>query len=287
MRHPKGPGSPFQLLFAMESAQEPSLPSSYRAIYPGDWQPPAVEGRPYVYTNFAQSRDGRISFNEPNMRDASHVTKAAPHDRWLMGLLRTRAHAIMVGDTTINLESGHLFSPDFICPFDGDALNDLRHSEGYSAQMLLVILSYKGEINFDEACFQRPDLHRIVIATTTEGAARIKDVRRPAAIDVLDLGERSADLHRLMQILYGDYGVRNLLCEGGARVFAGMLDAGLVDEEFVTWCPTFVGRNEEHPRPSYTEGVAWLPHTAPYSQPLTLHRADDYLYMRTRCRYQK
>src|SRR5690606_24087799 len=102
-----------------------------------------------------------------------------------------------------------------------------------------------------------------------------------------DLGKESADLHRLMSILCSDYGVHNLLCEGGARVFAGLLDAGLVDEEFVTWCPTFVGRSPQRFRPSYTEGVAWMPDTAPYSRPISLHKAGDYLFMHTRCEYQK
>jgi riboflavin biosynthesis pyrimidine reductase len=286
MTQPKGPGSPFQLLFAQDSAEDPSLPSAFREIYPGDWRRPEIEGRPYVYTNFAQSRDGRISFNEPGMRDASHVTKAFAHDRWLMGLLRVRAHAIMVGDTTINLESGHVFTPDFIYPPEGEAFNALRQAEGYNPLALIVILSYAGKINFDEACFQREDTH-IVIATTTQGAANIAGVRTAASLDILDLGQQAADLHRLMAILYSDYGVHNLLCEGGARVFAGMLDAGLIDEEFVTWCPTFVGRSDERFRPSYTEGVAWLPTTAPYSAPLSLHKAGDYLFLRTRCRYQR
>lgn len=283
---PKGPGTPFELLFADDAAEPPSLPESFRAIYPGDWRLPTPKGRPYVFSNFGQSRDGRISFNEPGQLDASFVTKADAHDRWLMGLLRARADAVIVGDNTVNLESGHAWTPDFICPDDGAALNDLRRHEGYASIPDVVILSYAGNVNFEEPCFKQPDL-RIVLATTSQGADAVSGVRVAAQMDVLDLGEKSADLHRLVAILYADYGVRHLLCEGGARVFAGFLDAGLIDEEFVTWCPTFVGRSPEKFRPSYTEGVAWLPETAPYSRPVSLHRAGDYLFMRTRCRYQK
>jgi hypothetical protein len=64
-----------------------------------------------------------------------------------------------------------------------------------------------------------------------------------------------------------------------------LLNLGLVDEEFVTWCPAFVGRSPERQRPSYTEGVAWLPDNAPYSKPLSLHRGGDCLFLRTRCHY--
>jgi riboflavin biosynthesis pyrimidine reductase len=286
MLTPNGPGSPFELLFADDAAEPASLPEAYRQIYPGDWRMPKIEGKPYTFSNFGQSRDGRISFNEPGSLDASFVTKADPHDRWLMGLLRARAHAVIVGDTTVNLESGHFWTPDFICPGDGDAFNDLRQREGYAPIPILVILSYAGNVNFAEICFKRRDL-QVVLATTSKGAAAVSDIQVAAHLDVLDLGDKAADLHRLMAILYSDYGVRHLLCEGGAHVFAGLLDAGLIDEEFVTWCPTFVGRSASRFRPSYTEGVAWMPDSAPYSKPVSLHRAGDYLFMRTRCLYRK
>ena len=102
---------------------------------------------------------------------------------------------------------------------------------------------------------------------------------------MLTLGEESVDLPRLVKLLHDDYSVRNLLCEGGSRVFAAMLDAKLIDEEFVTLCPTFIGRTPDRHRPSYTEGVAWTPKDAPYSKPLSLRRAGDMLYMRTQLHY--
>lgn len=286
MIQPVGLDTPFQLLFADQMGDMPSLPTAFRHLYPGDWQIEPPADRPYIYTNFAQSRDGRISFNEPQMVDASHVTKAFAHDRWLMGLLRVRAHAILVGDNTVRLEQGHIWTPEYIYPPEADAFNALRAAEGYAPIPMLVILSYTGQVDLSEARFQNPDLH-VVVATTQTGAANVVTDLCTARVDVQVLGEESADLNRLAQILFSDYGVHHLLCEGGARVFANLLDAGLVDEEFVTLCPTFVGRNPEHFRPSYTEGVAWMPETAPYSQPISLQRAGDYLFMRTRCRYLK
>ena len=285
MIQPQGPGSPFQLLFNDDVQAEPSLPEAYRQLYPGDWHPPVIAGRPYIYSNFAQSRDGRISFNEPGMEDASHVTKANPHDRWLMGLLRACADAVIVGDVTVNKETDHIWTAEFIYPPDAPALADLRRSEGYRPIPLLVILSFDGGLDFNMACFKRADMH-IVLATTTRGVANLQGVDCAATLEVHDLGEDAVDLQRLAQMLHSDYGIRHLLCEGGARVFAAMLDAGLIDEEFVTFCPTFVGRSPDHFRPSYTEGVAWLPDNAPHSQPLSMHRAGDLLFLRTRCRYK-
>ena len=287
MISPTGLDRPFDLLYT-EPVATPSLPADYRALYPGDWPMAAHPDRPYIFTNFAPSRDGRISFNEPNTLDASFVTKADPHDRWLMGLLRCRAHAVLVGDNTVRLELGHVWTPEFIYPPDAVAFADLRRAEGYSPIPKLVILSLTGELDFSEERFQNPGMH-VILATTTQGAQHAAAVdlagQCSATVDVLALGDESVDLHRLARLLYSDFGVRHLLCEGGARVFANLLDAGLVDEEFITLCPTFVGRSAEHFRPSYTEGVAWTPDNAPYSKPVSIHKAGDYIFLRTHCPY--
>jgi 5-amino-6-(5-phosphoribosylamino)uracil reductase len=246
---------------------------------------PEIKGRPYIYSNFAISRDARISFNEPGQEAAVHVTKANPHDRWLMGLLRMRADAVIVGDTTVNKETGHVWTAEFIYPPDAVAFSAQRCAEGRRPFPLLVILTLDGRLNFDATCFGSAN-QQIVIATTSHGVAKVRDVTCAASLDVYGLGEDAADLRRLVQILQHDYYVNSLLCEGGARVFAAMLDAHLVDEEFVTLCPTFVGSRSSHLRPSYTEGIAWMPDSAPYSRPVSLHRAGDYLFLRTRCAYQ-
>lgn len=283
-----GLDAPFGLLFGPDEAALPSLPEPFRAVYPGDWHTRQPGQRPYIYSNFAQSRDGRISFNEPGMQDASHVTKAFPHDRWLMGLLRCRADAILVGDRTVQLETGHVWTAEFIYPPAAPAFAALRRAEGYGPVPKLVILSFSGDLDFAEERFQNPALH-ILLATTTAGVARAQASglaqQCAAQVDMLGLGEDAVDLTALARLLRAEYSIRHLLCEGGANVFANLLDAGLIDEEFVTLCPTFVGRSPGQFRPSYTEGVAWLPETAPYSQPLALHRAGDYLFLRTRCRY--
>ncbi len=282
----QGPGVPFQLLFNGDIPSTPSLPTEFLQIYPGDWHLPTLADRPYTYSNFAQSRDGRISYNEPTAFSGGDVTDFNAHDRWLMGLLRARADAVMTGDATVNLETEHLWTAEFICPYDGAAFAELREAEGYAPVPILVIVSRDGKVNFDALCFRQSAL-QIVLATTQLGIDNVQDIHCAARLDVHELGKESVDLHRLSRILHSDYGVRNLLCEGGARTFAAMLDAGLIDEEFVTFCPNFVGRSEEKFRPSYTEGIAWAPGKAPYSQPLSLHRVGDFLYMRTLCQYKK
>lgn len=281
---PTGPGSPFTTLFDEQEAGPPSLPEPLRAIY-GDWQIPDVGARPYVYTNFATARDGRVSYNEPGISSGGDVTWFNAHDRWLMGLLRARADAVMSGDSTVKIEPDHHWTAEFICPTDADAFVELRQIEGRAPEPILCIVSLACDFGPGIACFQRPDLH-IVLATTAQGYARGKAISCAARMDVVELGEESVDLAKLSQLLYTDYGVRNLLCEGGPRLMGNMLAAGQVDEEFVTLCPSFIGEAPGKFRPSYIEGVAFLPTTTPYSRPLSLRRAGDFLFMQTRCRYQ-
>jgi riboflavin biosynthesis pyrimidine reductase len=214
------------------------------------------------------------------------VTGYDAHDAWLMGLLRARADAVLNGDATVELEPDQVWTAEAAFADDGPAFAHLRRQEGRRPLPLQVILTLEARLNFEAAVFTRPESH-VVLATTARGAANAQGRQCAAVVDVLDLGESAADLSRLAQILHGDYGVRHLLCEGGAHVLANMLQARLINEEFVTLSPCLIGRDADNFRPSYTEGVAWWPETAPYSKPISLHRAGDLLFLRTRCEYRE
>ena len=287
MQHPPiGPGESWQLLFNDLPTAAPVLPPEYLAFYPGDWQIPEINGRPYIYTDFAISRDGRITYKEEGYVGGADITQNNRADLWFMAFLRTRADAIMNGYGTVTLEIEQDWTAENLFPDEAASFKGLREHFGHTQPPILVILSHDGHINFDGVALQKANL-RVVLATSHEGAAYARDFTVNAKLDVHALGADGADLQRTVDMLYSDYGVRNLLSEGGSTVQAGLLQAGLIDEEFVTWCPAFVGRSEEKFRPSYTEGVAWHPTNAPYSKPISLHRNGDLLYMRTRCEYNR
>lgn len=285
MQHPpKGPGTSWQLLFNDLPEAPAQLPPEYLDLYPGDWQIPELEGRPYLYTDFAISRDGRITYQEEGYIGGADITRNDRADLWFMAFLRTRADAVMNGYGTVTLEIEQDWTAQNLFPDEAESFKALRRHFGHTKPPLLVILSHDGRINFDGAALQQPNLH-VVLATSNEGTAYARDFTVPATVDVHGLGDQGADLQRTVDMLYSDYGVRNLLSEGGSTVQAGLLAAGLVDEEFVTWCPSFVGRSDAKFRPSYTEGVAWHPTNAPTSKPISLHRNGDLLYLRTGCVY--
>ena len=78
----------------------------------------------------------------------------------------------------------------------------------------------------------------------------------------------SVNLPAMLAILRADYGVRRLVCEGGAQIFRALLAAGLIEELHVTLCPRVFG-GEKAPTLTGLPG-AFLP----ASIPLTLKKME-------------
>jgi riboflavin biosynthesis pyrimidine reductase len=282
-----GLSEPFTLLFEDDSRPSFSLPESLRTIYGGDWHIPEVSNRPYVYSNFVQSRDGRVSFSVPGQMGGGDVSGFNGHDQWLMGLLRARADAVVMGDTTLKIEPEHLWTCEYIYSTDPSLFLELRRLENRRDCPLQVFLSQGGELNTDANVFCQEHLH-IVIATTSRGSEVARDIRCKAKIEVLDLGKDKVDIGRLCSVLYTDYGIKTLLCEGGPRAYGSFIAAERIDEEFLTLAPTVIGNDpSKFSRPSLVEGVAFMPDTHPKSKPVSLRRARDHLFLRSSYDYPR
>jgi 5-amino-6-(5-phosphoribosylamino)uracil reductase len=275
--------SPFISLFDDDATRGLALAPEFQAVYGGDWRiPPPHTDRPYTFMNFATSRDGRVSFNLPGQSAGSDISDFNQHDQWLMGLLRARCDAVMMGDGTMRVVPDHLWTAEFIYPPDAAAFAALRQAEGRAPIPLQVFLTLNGDLPHESLVFDQSDFH-IILATTSQGAQTAQPFKdRAARVDILDLGDGVVDLSRLASILLHDYGVQSLLVEGGPRVYASLLAEGLVDDEFVTLCPIMVGMAAGAGRPSLIEGVAFTPENAPRSRLLSLRRKGNHLFLRSR-----
>jgi riboflavin biosynthesis pyrimidine reductase len=278
-----GPGSAFTILFDDHGeGHGRSLPPEAQAFY-GDWRLPQPAGRPFVYANFVISHDGRASFSLSGAVGGAAVSGHNRHDQWLMGVLRARADAVMVGANTLRLEPEHSWTAEAIYPAEAEAFAALRRDEGRAATPLHVFVSHDGDIAAGAAVFARPEI-QVVIATTTLGAKRALEAlaHRPQ-VEYLGFGDEAVDLHALLGILYARYGVRSVLCEGGPTLYGSLLAAGRVDEEFLTISPLIIGNNrDETMRPGLIEGVAFTPIEAPRARLASARRAGDYLFLRSR-----
>jgi riboflavin biosynthesis pyrimidine reductase len=114
---------------------------------------------------------------------------------------------------------------------------------------------------------------RIVVLAGREG--EVPPTRAQVIVEpVPGPDERTIDFLAGLELLRERYGVRTLLVEGGPTLLAAMLEAGVVDELFLTLAPVIVGG----PEPSLVEGPP-LP-GALRLRLLSLLAAEDYLFTR-------
>src|SRR4030088_1116920 len=162
---------PFDVLY---EAEVPSykLPADLHHVY----------GRlgfktPVVYSNFVSSLDGVVSLGtKPSA--GSIISGKYAADRFLMGLLRACADAVVIGAGTLRATPGHLWTPAHVYPGLATEFTGLRSSLGRSLEPVLVVLTASGKLDFKHPALEKG----AIIVTTGAGAKTIGD-RLPATCE--------------------------------------------------------------------------------------------------------
>jgi riboflavin-specific deaminase-like protein len=214
----------------------------------------APDGRPFLYLNFVVSADGRASLEG---RTAGLGSEA---DTRMLTELRAVAEAVLIGTGTIRAEGyGRLVR-------NADRVAR-RKAAGMNPTPVAVLISRSFDIPWGAKLFEAED-QPVIVYTGSSGeppelAAPVEVVR----LDDPDPLAVMADLRTR--------GVRSLLCEGGPTLTSALLDAGVVDELFLTISPQLTG---EPAAPRIVEG-----HALPDPVGLTIEwvlRHDEELYLR-------
>ena len=190
----------------------------------------APEDRPWVSGIMVSSLDGRAT------PEGTSRKLGGPQDLQMLLALRRRADALIVGPGTVAAEG---YGP-LPCP--------------------AVLVSRSFELPWEAGLFAAPG-QRVLVYTRAGGS--VPDL--PADVELVpedDLRAVLADLRAR--------GIERLLCEGGPTVNRALLDAGLLDELFLTLSPVVSGEGP----PIVADGP---------SAPLTLRSvatADGDLYLR-------
>lgn len=213
-----------------------------------------VGKRPFVTANFALTWDGRISTRRGTPSDFS-----SKRDKRRLVEIRAACDAVLVSAKTIAADNMTMGLPD-------PALRAARVARGQHAYPLRVLLTNSGRIDPALRLFAT-DFSPIAIFSTIRMPARIRTALAPKA-DVWLHESASVNLAAMLATLRADYGVKRLVCEGGAQIFRALLTAGLVDELHVTLCPRIFG-GEKAPTLTGLAG-AFLP----TSVPLTLKKME-------------
>jgi riboflavin biosynthesis pyrimidine reductase len=267
------------------SAQQPLLPAGLRSAYDGDlWLPPAAAAGTHVVANFASTLDGIASFKIPGKSGGGEISGFNEADRFIMGLLRSSADAVLFGSGSLREDPGHVRTAQFICPALAEALGSFRqdvlHKPIYP---LSVVLTGTGVIDLGEPTFHTPELPSLII-TTEAGLTRLqRDHGKGLAVTQIRTARESAkgvSPQEAVRILRGEFGIQQLLHEGGPTLFAQFLAAGLVDELFLTLAPQIAGRDPAQPRPGIADKYAFLPNQAPWFELMSVRMAQNHLYLR-------
>jgi len=190
----------------------------------------APEDRPWVSGIMVSSLDGRATLEGTSRK------LGGPQDLQMLLALRRRADALIVGPGTVAAEG---YGP-LPCP--------------------AVLVSRSFELPWEAGLFAAPG-QRVLLYTRADGS--VPDL--PADVEIVpqdDLRAVLADLRTR--------GIERLLCEGGPTINRALLDAGLLDELFLTLSPVVSGEGP----PIVADGP---------SAPLTLRSvatADGDLYLR-------
>ncbi len=160
----------------------------------------APADRPRVVLNMVASVDGRDSV------DGRSAPLSTPADRELFHGLRGSVDAVLAGTATLRAERYGRLVRD-------PARREARTRRGLAPDPLAVVLSRSGDV--------------------PEDLPLLADREQPAVV----LRGADAEPGTALAALRTEHGVRSLLCEGGAHLNAGLLDAGVVDELFLTLSP--------------------------------------------------
>ncbi len=186
-----------------------------------DFTAQAHADRPYTVTNFALTLDGRATIDGRSGPIGSDLDTAL-----LVGL-RLTADALMIGAGTMRAEG-------YGRPVADPAKRERRVAAGLTADPLMVIVGSL-DLPWEAPLFTEGE-GKVLLFTHDEGEPP------PTATEVeVQRHEGRVDLVEAMRHLREAHGVRALLSEGGPHLHAQLIEAGLVDELFITHAPKLAG----------------------------------------------
>jgi riboflavin-specific deaminase-like protein len=206
--------------------------------------------RPRVLINMAPSLDGKIA---PARKLAPFVMSRHPEDPRRMRALRSQADAVMIGATNLRADD-----PDLM------------------PSKLRIVVTGRGEgVEPTAKIFDRRSGGEAVVVHT---AALTKDKQRSlgASATLLELGQTSVDLLRLLDWLVRERNCKTLLCEGGGVLNAALFAAHAVDVMHLTLVPRVLGGALA---PGIVSGEGFAPDELPDARLVSCERLGDELFL--------
>ncbi len=257
--------NPIERIFERDGLPRFALPKTLMTDYGGDFG----LARPRLYANFVSSVDGVVAL--PGVGESGGVVSGnSEPDRFVMGLLRAVADAVLIGAGTFRAGAGDHWHPETAFPSARDAFAELRQRLGLRPQPILVVVTASGDI--DPA---QPALGDCLLVTTAQGEARLRG-HLPSGARIMVSNEGRFGGRPLLGILRAE-GLQCILTEGGPSLVGQLLAEGLLDELFLTISPRLFGRQPADERKSLVDGVDLSGRSL---ELLSLRRHGSHLFLR-------
>jgi riboflavin biosynthesis pyrimidine reductase len=267
---------------AHDGSARGGLTRALRERYGSDLWIPLRDDRPTVIANFVSTLDGVVSFQTPDAMGGGEISGFFEPDRFVMGLLRTLADAVLVGAGTLRAAPKHRWIPEHVNRASAPEFAQVRANLGLAPFPLTAVLTSSGDIDLSHPGLN-DDRVPVVLITTDDGAARLSARSVPSNVEVFSLGKAEPRPAAVVELL-ARRGATLVLSEGGPHLIGQLMGADLIDELFLTIAPQIAGRDEKTPRLALVEGQAFEVNTAPWFDLITLHRNGDHLFNRYRAR---
>jgi riboflavin biosynthesis pyrimidine reductase len=242
------------------------LPAPLAALYGGGLTLRADA----VYANFITSLDGVAALTAP--RGAGRTLRGdadADADRFVMGLLRFLADALLIGAGTLRADRGHLWSAGYV-----DRARAAEYRALGRGEPRLVVVTASGDLDPGERALQAGAL----VLTTESGAARLRG-RLPAACTVRALGSGRLSADAILAAIRAE-GHRRVLTEGGPALLGRLAAERALDDLFLTLSPVLAGRRSGDGRTGLVDGVEFLPGDGRWTRLRSVRASGSHLFLR-------
>lgn len=208
--------------------------------------PVGVGDRPYLIADMIATLDGRAVFGGPG----STWKLGSDADHRLFRSLRRSCDAVIMGAGVVAID-------DPIYPPLSPAERERRCARGLRPEPLWVVVSGHARLSPAARLFRGGAANVWVAVDERADPARRRELER--GVTLVPMAGRAIDLTELLQRLKADAGVRRLCAIGGPTLNGGLLEAGLLDELFLTLSPHLPGGP---PAASLVEGLSASPSRA-------------------------
>jgi riboflavin biosynthesis pyrimidine reductase len=201
--------------------------------------PAATSMRPACSLVFVQSSEGNTSAADPGVLGGGNTDTHLIYE----GLSRVAADAVMVGAQTVR-------GGEVMFSVWHPQLVDLRRSLALSRHPLQIVATLRGLELDDAMLFNLPDIP-VLLLTVASAAEQMYHAITIRPWITLVLMDGPSDLRRAFERLQS-IGIARISCIGGRTLAGQLLDAGLIDDVYLT-----TGRNTGGEPGTPLSSAAW------------------------------